>query len=189
MPSFLVSDHEESLDGGITWTRKTGTDPVVQVGNLAKAVGLVQVRVAADAATGRPAGNVLSNTAAFTVIAVFGDLQFNATTNVLSWRPATGTGPGSYQVELLAATAAPGVAPPAPTNLRTDDTANTATFTPVPGYANPALYVCDPNASASGTVAPPAPTNLVLDDLANTVTFTPVPGKPQKELYVFDILA
>ncbi|AKA72344.1 major tail protein [Clostridium scatologenes] len=59
-----ASDYEYSTDGGTTWLTAT-TNPQ-SVGNSSYAVGKVQVRVKADAATSRSAGLVLSSTSAYT---------------------------------------------------------------------------------------------------------------------------
>ena len=59
---YALSDHEYSLDGGATYLSATANPQ--PVGNIAKAIGQVLVRV--KAATGRNVSAALANTSAFT---------------------------------------------------------------------------------------------------------------------------
>jgi hypothetical protein len=59
-----ISDYEISLDGGSSW--RTATTNPLKLENKNYVAGKVQVRVKADAGSGRLAGNILSSTAAYT---------------------------------------------------------------------------------------------------------------------------
>jgi LPXTG-motif cell wall-anchored protein len=58
------SDYEYSLDNGTTWV--TANKKPIDLSNNNYAVGIVKVRVKADASVGRPVGAALSSTAAYT---------------------------------------------------------------------------------------------------------------------------
>ncbi|KJS64406.1 MAG: hypothetical protein JL50_19485, partial [Peptococcaceae bacterium BICA1-7] len=60
-----ASDYEYSVDGGTTWVTCTANPQSLP--NEAYAIGDVKVRVKADGSTQRPAGEILSSTAAYTV--------------------------------------------------------------------------------------------------------------------------
>ena len=59
-----ISDYQYSLDGGDTWNDATANPQTIP--NQAYAAGMVQVRVKADAGTGRKAGEVLVSIADYT---------------------------------------------------------------------------------------------------------------------------
>jgi hypothetical protein len=91
---YVAADHEYSTNSGSTWT--VCSSNVINVGDVAIAIGVLQVRV--KAATGRNASSVLSNSTAFTVTgggssSILFEAQFTAAngTSIASYTPETGT--------------------------------------------------------------------------------------------------
>lgn len=90
-PFHSLSDYEYSLNGGVTWN--TVTQKPISVGESKKAVGEVQVRVAAKTAKLIAAGKALKSSKAFTetqVPAAPTRLVVNDANNTFDWQHSAG---------------------------------------------------------------------------------------------------
>ncbi|MGB1236733.1 MAG: DUF1566 domain-containing protein [Pseudomonadales bacterium] len=180
--SSNAADYEYSVDGGSNWAAATANPQ--SIGDIAVAIGDLQLRIAARASDGRPASAVLSSTAAFTVTpatpAAPTSPVVNDALNMFGWSYVSGFGlPASYEYSVdggstwQAATANPQPLSDAASNVgdvrvRVAGDAQTGRA-PSAALLSDKVYTLTP-------ARPDAPTSPVHSDAQNTFGWTVVAG-------------